>query len=935
MDIKEKYQQLLKNENKTLYLIDKVKTLRDQCVMEQNNEYFYLCNLLIVDIYIDNNEYDEAINILNKDISNFDSITFKNIYVSYLERIIYLYIKKRNFRVAYRYVFEKRKYIDEKDRDAVNRWYLEMAYVYAELGEKQKALLNLKAILENLPDEILLSHTLSNLTKLYIDQDMLVEAKQSLNECLKVTTDEEGIKYCDYLLAQIFVKEKNYDDALQLYKELFANDITEDYLSMAVDYVDLLINLEKYTEANEILNRIKEKVKIYEDINIQKILLQQELRIILCTNKLDKAQQVLQDIVKVDEQINRKNSLSFGEGIEDVKNNEVNVKINKLANDLLRIINFTNIIFDSNNIRDIFMEFSKKIASIVDIEEISYVVFDKVLPSQKPDELISYEYKKERLYEKIVPIDEVKGTIIETILVNNNEVILDLNDYNIEIRELNTKKTYQEKGFRSVYAIPFHENSQIFMVFVFKAMNLEMAETTNLSLLRVASKLLDMKFINLFTSEKLRIADFTNNLFALSNRIYSLYHYDKVIVVNNELKKLLDLSTNEIDITDFSKKMLKNERNAYLEYDFHNGNEQQFKYHLLIDNKYHRIIENALPYSSQEDRYFISSLEVYAPEEFSYDDEKFYERIEELKSKCTNVNFKFSFIRINAPILEYGNLQSLFSHTIYYLSDNTFCAILENEVNQKVIDKYIKDYQDRVTVIRYPRDLINIEEIITFSKDALASKMLYFDDEIYQKYLKKLSIEHLVEKNINKEVKVCFLTLHAYNQKRAFEIRPLLNGINEKDNLRSFLDCNTLTKLDTELYINFIVPTFKDLYFIFLTSESLHNLIKKEAIKNNSNLFICVDTYSSTLKEDLNIIRRKGIKVLLDYKLLKMMNIIDFSEMMIDGVVIGEGINMELRRQILNITTKYNLIIYTNYEYKDYKLCIYRTEKVALEIEDE
>ena len=79
--------------------------------------------------------------------------------------------------------------------DEVNRWYLEMAYIYAALNQKDKALLNLKAILNNYPSDYLKSYALSNITKLYIDQNMIAEAKDTLNECIALVylNDKEGI----------------------------------------------------------------------------------------------------------------------------------------------------------------------------------------------------------------------------------------------------------------------------------------------------------------------------------------------------------------------------------------------------------------------------------------------------------------------------------------------------------------------------------------------------------------------------------------------------------------------------------------------------------------------------------------------------------------------------------------------------------------------
>ena len=216
--------------------------LRKDAMLASNSEYYYLCGIKIADIYLQFSNLNQAIDILNKDLDKCDPVTFKNIYVALLERIIYAYIKKGNFKIAYKFISEKRKYIDNRDHDKVNRWYVEMAYVYGEMGQATKALSCLNAVKENLPDDEMLSYALSNITKIYIDQNMLDDAKASLQEALRVTVDAEGIKYCNYLLAKILLMEGNFDQASELLDSIFDTDvIEEDYLGIANEYISELL----------------------------------------------------------------------------------------------------------------------------------------------------------------------------------------------------------------------------------------------------------------------------------------------------------------------------------------------------------------------------------------------------------------------------------------------------------------------------------------------------------------------------------------------------------------------------------------------------------------------------------------------------------------------------------------------------------------------
>ena len=85
-----------------------------------------------------------------------------------------------------------------------------MSYVYAELNELNQALMYLQAILENYPSEEIKNIALSNMTKIYIDQGMIKEAKESLNQCLEgvlTANDEDGKLYCDCLLENLYFRK--------------------------------------------------------------------------------------------------------------------------------------------------------------------------------------------------------------------------------------------------------------------------------------------------------------------------------------------------------------------------------------------------------------------------------------------------------------------------------------------------------------------------------------------------------------------------------------------------------------------------------------------------------------------------------------------------------------------------------------------------------
>ena len=53
---------------------------------------------------------------------------------------VYCKEKLKDDKTAYRYLNMKKNYLDSNDSEEVNRWYLESAYLFAELKNKAKAL---------------------------------------------------------------------------------------------------------------------------------------------------------------------------------------------------------------------------------------------------------------------------------------------------------------------------------------------------------------------------------------------------------------------------------------------------------------------------------------------------------------------------------------------------------------------------------------------------------------------------------------------------------------------------------------------------------------------------------------------------------------------------------------------------------------------------
>ncbi|MGB4695156.1 MAG: tetratricopeptide repeat protein, partial [Bacilli bacterium] len=472
MNVKEVYNDLIKKEL-TLDDFGTIVELKNQCMLEMNQEYYYLCDSLIVDIYINEKLYDDALKICIKHINSIDSIVFKKIYLSFLERAIYILIQKKNYKSAYRYAYMKSKVIDLDNIDEVNRWYLEMAYIYAALNQKDKALLNLKAILNNYPSDYLKSYALSNITKLYIDQNMIAEAKDTLNECIALVyklNDEEGITYCEYLNAKLYVLEGNFRLARQSFQDIFKNlhQLSDDYLSIANEYISLLIEMGLYNEAYRFSIKYIKSVEKSRDLYIKKDFYRNYLKIYILKNKSlrEEVRELLSAIEILEEEIEKSDQLLFNETSEDDKYLEVQSRLHDLLSKLERTVNITNLALQNETERECLLEFSKALEEEVGFGGALFVFLagndSEIFPGyfENYNMIKTYEYKKQRLYEREFSFNNLAGTVVEMLINASHEVALDFNETPIPVKNLLTEKTYAEEGVKALYALPLSKDKE-------------------------------------------------------------------------------------------------------------------------------------------------------------------------------------------------------------------------------------------------------------------------------------------------------------------------------------------------------------------------------------------------------------------------------------------------------------------------------------------
>ena len=416
-------------------LIDEVKAFKEKCEASGNTDYVYKSDILISDIYLDHSSYEEPLKLLLADFKQIDYAIYPKTYVEIIERILFIYITKQNYRLALKYASLKEKFIDYNDLDQVNRLLLEKSYIYAELNETEKAIDTLKKIIDK-PTMATLPYALSNLTKLYIDKKNIILAEEMLNKCLENTDDDEGRIYCDYLLAKICILKENNNEAAIILKQIFENeDINAMTLPMVIDYLDLLYDQNKYDEMALVISKIALFVNASDNLYLQKQFSKSKIKYLLATKTINQLQATIDEYEKIDKKIiDNEKKIAF-EISELDKMEVINETVDNIVTNLDSLIAVFNNNINYDSLRDVFMTFCKSLQNAIMFDSASFIMIDKpvnneLFPSQ---ELNLYYYRNQKLYEKNLSLSMLDNSIVQYVINQNKSLGFDLKKNRIDL----------------------------------------------------------------------------------------------------------------------------------------------------------------------------------------------------------------------------------------------------------------------------------------------------------------------------------------------------------------------------------------------------------------------------------------------------------------------------------------------------------------------
>ncbi|NLM32205.1 MAG: hypothetical protein GX204_05650 [Acholeplasmataceae bacterium] len=956
MSIREKYKELVA---RSLALADfsEIMELKSRCRQEMNQEYLYLCDILITDIYINENLWDDALNTALKALNNIDNVVFQKIYISLLDRIIYIFIHKRNYKSAYRYAFMKRNALDLENVDEVNRWYLEMAYIYAELNQKDKALLHLKAVLNNYPDDNTRSLALSNLTKLYIDQAQVNEAKETLNECISLVyklEDEEGIVYCEYLNAKLHILEKNYKLARQSFQGIFKNihAISENYLGIANEYIALLIEMDLYDEAFRVSQKYIKEIESSENLYVKKDFYKNYLKIYVLKNKnfREDLRQLLQAIDVLEAEIEKIDENILSESIEDDKNIEIANKLKATVAKIEKTLNIVNIALLNDNIHDSLLEFSKNLETVIDFDEALYVMlasgeFD-VIPelTDAYDQVVVYHYKKKRLYERDYSYNELEGTIVEMMISSNHEIVIDFGEAPMPVKDLITGAPYVEGNARALVAIPINLEKDIIGGAVFVSYTSALSEVDALANLKIAGKLLERKLITLHYEENIRGRKQLTGFFQ-ENLSEGYFYYkpdsDKIIL-SEKLAAFLDVGDRVITRRDYQRLIVPEDRVIYdnVAGFLQEGEPYRSEYRVRARGETRLVMEKAVPYIAKDGviRFYVGIISLIAAERASYryPEEKIHELLEQVLRKAASEDLKYTFARVGIynldeydyqlkdKIIAYvGDILMQVSGSVYYLADESFLIIIEGD-DQKEIEKALKSTLDLLTsgfvideevvtlvaragVIRYPKDTYNAAEVLVLTELCLREGDRYqtYTDEIRRKYLKKKAVNVCVGEQLKRgKVELLYQPLKTGREEPSYEILYNISGLKPEEEIWRHLDESVLIMFE-ELAFSTLLKEAEKLkegtFYFHISAESVDYFLKNDVFPAGKKplfrrIVICLENYAPQFLKLIDKIKELGFRINIHRGILKHISIETLLSGAIDGVFChrGEGVNNRL-----------------------------------------
>lgn len=759
----------LNEENKSIFLIEEL--FKDGFIKKHPMIAIDALDILI-EIYLNNDDFDEAIKYINKKHEYVGS----KIYL-YLYDLVCYYHKKKAINEEKQAIIEMMN-IDMPDEIRIDIYekmidilIYESAYSYAkmysdELFVQLELIDNQKAYINNVYKNAYILYNLNDYSYLE-DLEKIEISDLELDALRTILVIKTYLKLEDY--RKCYYLESTFNENIGKYNEYIKRE-----------FYQTVINL--YT-----IKYNKDALEYYED----------------CLNKLK--------LVKEDKKVVKKELKSI------LSLEEKRIKPDATKDELYNLINLTNELIEEyknikidDQIRNILMYMSRILNKKIDIKDIILIYNDSM-----------WHYKKDRVYDKKIPL--LTDTLFEPLFDKGEEIVFTEKTDLISYNDIITNESFIRTDIENAYARPIKHNSKMIGGIVFYG-DSKLLKGFNYELLNVFSNLLELNILHSIDyKNKKNDFELYSYIFENINALIK-YKVGNEIYLSNDLAKILK-TRNHIDELTFYSKIDSNYINYYKEF-FDKNESLKYK----INNRIY--IENI---KKMNEEISISILNDVTNEETKKDDEynKVYkDYITGLKNRNQLENeFKIDKKKMSIVIIDianfkeinqlYGiiksdqilkNLAKLLSDTfnyenVYKLMSDEFLVILDyndaravkknlniafENINQqmKKLD-YRLDLYLQAGVVRYPtqKDDDRIDKLIHFASFAKriasnerkpnSSKVSMFDSELYKKYKDQdITTAHILEAINNNLIRINYTPIVNKSTKRLhqYEITFLITN---------------------------------------------------------------------------------------------------------------------------------------------------------------
>ncbi|HOH18138.1 MAG TPA: PAS domain-containing protein, partial [Bacilli bacterium] len=555
-------------------------------------------------------------------------------------------------------------------------------------------------------------------------------------------------------------------------------------------------------------------------------------------------------------------------------------------------------------------------------------------------------------------------------------------DAQLPLKSVITQKLYNSTLTQSLIAIPMYYEQDLFACAIFTANDSTLLNVDAMALLRIACKLLEFKLISFYYQENLRaqknILQIAMN--SLQEGIFYLDQNKQRMFCTPQLANFLKIEEQMLNRNEFWAWIREEDQSQLLAINekIDQGEPYEAIYRLRLQNQEIHVKEQASPYISREGkikfyvgtiRKIVENIPVSQQKMLMDDELSLQSFLEEVKAKMANLDLKFALARfqiINQDNLSsdltlqtikflYEIIKQEFSNFTFYLADGTFLSYLEI-ADQRLLDRKIRlvlekadrglryqnfniNFGTKASLVRYPRDSFNVDELLIFSELSLKTPERYqiFSDDIHKKYVKSSQVTFCLQEQLKKgDVALLYLELIAKKESlKSYLVQFNIPGLLPKESLSQFASDFVLVPFQImalKQLMREIKPEKDFLYYFPISLKALEILHKDQYFITHQSLFLkirlVINDYAPKLKSLIQHLHQLNMKVLINFHVFKQLNMDDVLENLIYGVLVEENLDYQLRDSLVKISKMFDYELVANFDVLEYTNVKYKSDNL-------